>query len=259
MATVPCQPFKRLRHERRAQPVLLSNRFHHELEERVLVGGCQHIIEIKVHLELTIRVLMVVLIRAPAHFAHVIADLSNHVVAAHDGLLVVARLVRRIVFIRNGGPVRRGQKILRLNPGFHTQASICSSLDQTFQRDTRRLLNRLPFHHAITCDPGDLWFPWKLDDRPRVRHRQHIRIGRRHVEVASEPSEPSAFDLHVCNRGGWHQFGALCAEEIRKANRKILYAVLFRPCGQIFRHLHSPVGFGFAFRGVISKLTRSSQ
>jgi hypothetical protein len=48
--------------------------------------------KVPVHLELAVGVLVVVLVRAPAEFQHVVADLGDHVVAAHQCLLVVAGL-----------------------------------------------------------------------------------------------------------------------------------------------------------------------
>jgi hypothetical protein len=50
------------------------------------------VIEDPVHFELAIRVLVVVLIRFPTELEHVIADLCDDVIAAHQGLLIVAGL-----------------------------------------------------------------------------------------------------------------------------------------------------------------------
>ena len=74
---------ERLGHEGRAQPVLLGDRLDHELEERVAVGGLQSRVVFPVHLELTVRILMVVLIRPPAERDHAVADLRDGRVTAH--------------------------------------------------------------------------------------------------------------------------------------------------------------------------------
>ena len=70
VAAIAGQVLERLRHEGRPQPVLLGDRLHHELEERMLVGGGERIVELPVHLELAVRVLMIVLIGLPAELQH---------------------------------------------------------------------------------------------------------------------------------------------------------------------------------------------
>jgi hypothetical protein len=62
MAAIAGQPLERLGHEGRAQPVLLGNGFDHELEEGMLVGGASASSILPVHLELAVRVFVVVLI-----------------------------------------------------------------------------------------------------------------------------------------------------------------------------------------------------
>ena len=52
------------------KPVLLGDRLGHVFEEGVLVGGLERVVILPVHLELAVRVLMVVLVRAPAELEH---------------------------------------------------------------------------------------------------------------------------------------------------------------------------------------------
>ena len=68
----------------------------------MLVSGLQRVVKIPVHFPLAVRVLVVVLIGVPAQLQHVIADFADHVEAAHEGLLVIARLCGGIEFIRFG-------------------------------------------------------------------------------------------------------------------------------------------------------------
>ncbi len=86
------QAQKGFRHERGAKAVLFGDRFGHELEECMTVGGYQAVVEIPIHFPLTVSVLVVVLIRAPTKLEHVIADFRDHVVTAHQRLLVVTGL-----------------------------------------------------------------------------------------------------------------------------------------------------------------------
>jgi hypothetical protein len=80
----------RLGHEGRAQPVLLGDGACHVFEEGMAVGGLQRCVVLPVHLELAVRILVVVLIGLPTERLHGIADLHDHVVATHQRLLVIA-------------------------------------------------------------------------------------------------------------------------------------------------------------------------
>ena len=79
--------------------MLLGDGLDHELEERDLVGRRQRIGEVPVDLELAIRILMVVLVGAPAEAGHGGADLGNDIEPAHDGGLVVTGLFRRVAVV----------------------------------------------------------------------------------------------------------------------------------------------------------------
>src|SRR5882724_9931526 len=80
---VTSQVCKRLRHERRAHAVFFGDRFCHVLEEGVAISGQERVVEIPVHLELSVRILMVALIGIPAELQHTVAYLTDDVVAAH--------------------------------------------------------------------------------------------------------------------------------------------------------------------------------
>ena len=66
MAAIAGEIDEGLRHEGGAEPVLLGDRLHHELEEGKLIGGGQRVVEIPVDLELAVGVLVVVLIGRPS-------------------------------------------------------------------------------------------------------------------------------------------------------------------------------------------------
>ena len=85
------------------------------LKNEWLVGRRQRVVILPVHLELAVRVFMVVLVGLPAELQHVVADLGDDVVAAHDRLLVVARLFGGVVFVGNLRPVRGDEKEFRLD------------------------------------------------------------------------------------------------------------------------------------------------
>jgi hypothetical protein len=81
-----------LGHEGGAKAVPLGDGLDHVLEKAMPISGLQDVAIEPVHLELAVRVLVVVLVRAPAERRHRVADLADHVEAAHQRLLVVAGL-----------------------------------------------------------------------------------------------------------------------------------------------------------------------
>ena len=106
VAAVAGQVREGLRHERRAQAMLLGDRLHHELEERVPVRGDHAVVVVPVHLELAVGVLVVVLVGPPPEREHRVADLGDDVVAAHERRLVVAGLGVDVA----GGPRSRSPR-----------------------------------------------------------------------------------------------------------------------------------------------------
>ena len=153
VAAVARQAEEGLRHEGRAQPVLLGNRLHHEFEEGVPVGRHENIVIVPVHLELAVGVFMVVLVGAPAEREHSVADLGHDVVAAHQRLLVVAGLRVDIARVRNAGPVGVDQVVFGLDAGLHPQPLGGGPGDEVLQHDTRRLLDRPAVHDEVAPRP----------------------------------------------------------------------------------------------------------
>ena len=251
---LPVRPCERLRHEGGAQPVLFGDRLHHELEEGVLVGGGQRVVEAPVHLELAVGVLVVVLVGAPAERQHVVADLGDHVVAAHHRLLVVAGLRCGVVLVGDRLAVGRDQEELGLDAGLHAHAVGRRFGDQPLQRGARRLRDRLVLHDAVGGDPGDLRLPRQLDDRGRVGNGQHVGMRRRQVEPGREAGEAGAVLLHVGDRLRRHQLGALPAEQVGVGDHEIFDAVLLRECGEIVPHRLLPHG-GFSVRSRFSPVS----
>src|SRR6266481_6692572 len=73
VTSVARKALERLGHEGGAQAMFLGNRLDHELEERVLVGGGQCVVEFPVHLELAVGRLVIVLVGLPAERQHGVA------------------------------------------------------------------------------------------------------------------------------------------------------------------------------------------
>ena len=92
---------------------------HHILEKTMSVRGYKSICIIPVHFKLTVSVLMVILIRSPSKGLHMVADLSNHVIAPHQGLLVVTGLGLQIGRVRYRGTFRVKDKVFTFNSTFH--------------------------------------------------------------------------------------------------------------------------------------------
>ena len=124
----------------------LGHRLDHVLEEAVTIRGHQAIVEIPVHLELSVGVLVIVLIRTPAELDHAIADLTDHVVAAHQRGLVVAGLLLDVARIRNAGAGLVDEEILALDAGLHPLALRGRARDLTLEHDAGRGLDLLTVH-----------------------------------------------------------------------------------------------------------------
>ena len=230
------QTLERLWHEGGAQPVLFSHRLHHEFEKAVLVGGLQHVVILPVHLVLSGRVFVVVLVGLPAQLQHVIANLRDHVILAHHCLLVVARLFGVVIGV--GNPVAFGgqQEKLGLDAGLDAQALFGGLVNQTAQDVARCLFDRLFLHHAVGGEPGNFFLPGQLNGGIGIRHRHHVGMGRGQVQPGGKAGKARAVNGHVVDRLSRHQFGALTPEKIGVGNHEILDALVLGPFGEIFCH-----------------------
>ena len=188
----------------------------------------RRVVEVPVHLELAVGVLVVVLVRAPAQLQHVVADLADDVVAAHQGLLVVARLGGVVLVVRDRAPSGQMRKYSHSTPVLTKRPWSVACFEHVLQDDARRLGDVLVLHDAVGGDPGDLLLPGQLDERRRVGHAEQIRVRRRHVEVGGEAREPGAVLLHVGDRRGRNELGALAAEQVRVGDHEVADAALFR-------------------------------
>ena len=83
-----------------------GDRPHHVFEKSVAVRCPQRRVVIPIHLELAVRVLVIVLIGPPPQPLHGVADLGDHVVAPHQRVLVVAGLQLAIGGVRDFRPIR---------------------------------------------------------------------------------------------------------------------------------------------------------
>ena len=218
--------------------MFLGYGFHHELEKGMPVRRYQCVRKFPVHLELAIRVLMVVLIRAPAQIEHVVADFRDHVIAPHHRLLVIAGLFRRIGRVRDFGPLGRQQKEFGLDAGLDMQPLGGGLGHQFAQHVAWGLRDLFALHHAIRRHPCDLGLPRQLDHGFRIGHRQHVGIGRGHVEPCGKTRKPRAICLHLLDGLRRDQLGPLAPEQIGVGDHEILDALVLGEFGEIL-HLRS--------------------
>ena len=236
MAAIAGEIDERLRHEGGAQPVLLGDRAHHIFEEGVAIGGRQRGVELPVHLELAVSVLVIVLIRLPAQRQHGVANLGDHLVAPHQGLLVVARLRLLVRDIGRRTAVGGDQEELAFDTGFQLIALRRRIGDHALEQVSRRMCHRLAVHPGIGREPADLRLPRQLDQARRIGHREHVGIGRGHVEPGREACEASAGLHHAVDRRRRHQLGALHAEQVGIRDQEIFDAALTGDGMEATRH-----------------------
>jgi hypothetical protein len=180
------------------------------LKKRVLVGGGQRVVELPVHLELAVGVLVVVLVRPPAELQHVVADFAHHVIAAHHRLLVVAGLFGRIEFGSEiSEPSGGQQEELRLDAGLDVQA-LASGLAIRRRRTLRGAwatsspsITQLAATHATSGFQGS----WMTEAGSGTASMSGC-AGVMSSQVA-KTGEACAFLLHVGNGLRRDQLGAL--------------------------------------------------
>ena len=98
--------------------MFFGNRFRHEFEKGMFVCRPQDIIKFPVHFKLAIRVFVIILIWLPAQLKHVVTNLSNDIITAHHGLLIITWFFRCIEMIRYLITFGGQQKKFCLNAGF---------------------------------------------------------------------------------------------------------------------------------------------
>ena len=165
-----------------------------------------------VHFELAVGVLVVVLIGPPAQFQHVIADFGDHVIAAHDGLLVIAGLFGAYRIHRKWSCRRRDQEKLGLDPGLDTQALLAASSTSFFSTLRGACSTGLPSITQSAATQATSFFHgnWMTEDG--IGHRKEIGMGGRQVEPCGKACKTRTVLLHVGDCCGGHQLGALRAK-----------------------------------------------
>jgi hypothetical protein len=197
--------------------------------------SAQHVVVVPVHLELAVGVLVVVLIGAPAELQHAVANLADHVVAAHQGRLVVAGLVLDVALVRDRGAVRVGQEVFALHADLGPEAGFVGPGDLALEGDPGRILDLLAVHPEVARNPSDLGLPRQLDEARRIGDGEHVRVRRGHVEPGGEAGETGAVLLHAGNSARRHQLGAQHPEEVDEGDQEIADLAILRHLGKVVR------------------------
>ena len=98
------------------------------------------------------------------------------------------------------------------------------------------MLERLAINVQISSEPADFRLPRELHQARRVRHCEHVGIGRGQIEMCRKPGERGAVTLHLLDRHGRHQLRPQHPEEVDKANQEITYAAIGCLFHQVLRH-----------------------
>ena len=205
--------------------MLFSNRFGHKFEKAMAVSGDQDICKFPIHLELAIGVLMVVLIRTPSQIEHIVANLTDHIIAPHHRLLIIARLGCRIKTIGDLVTLGGQQEKLGLDPSFNVHTHRCGIVNESPQDIARCLLDIFAVHHAIARHPSQLGFPRQLNHRRGIRNRQHVGMCRGHVQPSGKAGKTRSLFLHLGHRLCRDQLCTLSAKEVGKRDHKVFNAV----------------------------------
>ena len=130
--------------------------------------------------------------------------------------------------------------VLRLDSGAHDEALLRRRIDHAGEHPARRLIDRRTVHHQVACDPRHLRLPRKLDETRRIGNREHVGMGRRHVEPGREPRESRSVLLHRARRRGGDELGALCAPQVGEVEQEVLHAMILRECFELAGHRAPP-------------------
>ena len=136
----------------------------------------------------------------------------------------------------------------RLDPGAHDEALLGRRIDHAREHPAWRLIDRRTLHHQVARDPRHLRLPRKLDEARRIRDREHVGMGRRHVEPRREPRESRPVLLHCASRRGGDELRALGAPQIGEVEQEVLHAMLLRECFELACHRDPPHGFKLIIR-----------
>ena len=149
---------------------------------------------------------------------------------------------------RDRGPRGIDKVVLRFHAGAHDEALFGRRIDHARQHPARRLVHGRTVHHQIACHPRDLRLPRELDEARRIGDREHVGMGRRHVEPRRESRESRPILLHRSRRRGRDQLGALCASQIGEVEQEVLHTILLRECFELAGHRDPPYGFKLTIR-----------
>ena len=173
------------------------------------IGRRQRIAVRPVHLELPVGIFVIVLVRAPPQRLHVVADLGDEPIAAHQSELVVARFALMIARIGDARAIAREQNELALDARPHGVSELCRPLHLARKDPPRGLFDRFTAHHELARDPRDLGLPGELNHALGVGHREHVRVGRCHVEPSGKACKARSFSRDLVDARRGHQLRAL--------------------------------------------------
>lgn len=223
----------RLGLEAHPHPMAFRQGGRHHAEEGVAVGGQQRFGVGPVQFELAIGVLVIGLVRPPAEALHAVQQFADQRVVAHQGQLVVAGLGLPVEAIGDGVPFRVHQEELRLDAAAELQAHGRRPGDLTLEHPARRLLQHLALHLQIGGHPGHVRLPGEHHQAGDIGDRQHVRIGRGHVEPGGETGEAGPGSGQFGRRGRRHQLGPLHPEQVAEGEEEVADAMGGGEAGQI--------------------------
>ena len=179
VAAVPGQVAERLGHERRQQAALLGECVDHVAEEDRAVAARECVGVREVLLELTVRVLVVVGIVAPAELVDVLRDRGQEVVVPSQAAEVVAGLLERVECVRDldAAVVRLAEEeVLELESDLELVARGAGALELVAEDRARVVRPFLAFHVDITGKAREARLPRHRSEARQVGHRREVGV-----------------------------------------------------------------------------------
>ena len=197
------------------------------------IGGAEGIGVGPVQLELTIGILVISLIRAPAELLHAGEQFGDQRITAHQGQLVVAGLLLGVGRIGDGAAIPQQQEELRLHTAAQLIAQLGGPLLLAAQQTPRALLHRLAVEGEFGGHPAHLRLPGQAHQAARIGDRHHIAIGGAQIQPGGEPGEAGTVGGHGGDGRGGHELGPLHAEQVGEGNEQEAQVLFAGQAGEV--------------------------
>ncbi len=243
MTAIPGEVRERLRHKGRDHVCLLGKGMHHVPEEDRPVACRERVVVGEVLLELTVRVLVVVRVVAPAEVVAVPRNRGQEVVPACKPCHVVARLLERVLRI---GKLDRAvlslldEEVLELDPHLQLEAALSSGGEDPPQDRPRAVGPLLALDGDVAGKAREIPLPGNRSEARQIRHGRDVWIAWHLADLACcEAGEPGALGHEVVEVRGRNELRARPSVHVDELGEVELDPLFFLNATNVIKRGHS--------------------